>query len=99
MKRLRIRTLLVLVALAALVAALVVERQRSARFEAQLQASLAETRALQAQTLQLLVSRDKLFLMDAEKRAALEIELAETQMLLDSAKSDAAKGKRGSEKK
>jgi hypothetical protein len=99
MKRLRIRTLLLLVATAALVAALLVERRRAARIEAQLQASLAESEAAQAQTLQVLVGRDQLLLMDAQKRAELENELEETKKFLNSAKAEAANGKRGYEKK
>jgi hypothetical protein len=43
MKRFRIRTLLFLVAIAALIATLLVERQHAARIEAWFQESLAES--------------------------------------------------------
>ncbi len=94
MKRFRLRTLMLLIIIAAVLAALLVERRRAARIEAQLEASLAESRAMQAQVLQVLVNRDQLLIEQASARAELENELKETKRFMDSAKSDASKDKR-----
>jgi hypothetical protein len=99
MKRFRIRTLMVLVVIAALVTAVLIQQIQINRYKAKLQASLAETRAMQVRTLQALAIREESLLIDAQKRAELEIELQQTKRLLNSAKAETAKTKQGSKKK
>jgi hypothetical protein len=99
MKRFRIRTLMLSVLIAALVTAVLMQQIQINRYKAQLQASLAETRAMQVRTLQLLAVREESLLLESQKRAELEIELYQTKRILNSAKAETAKTKQGSKKK
>ena len=99
MKRFRLSTAMPLVVVAALIAALLVQRHRSALREVEFEVRTAEIRVKHAQTMQVLVKQNQMMALQARERAAMENELAEAKILLKSEKSNAAKDERAVEKK
>jgi regulator of replication initiation timing len=94
MKPFRLRSLMLLVVIAALLAAVLVQQIQINRYKAQLQASVAENRVMQAEVRRLRDRIDILTIRQAEMRAMAEHQLEEAKRLMDSAKSDAVKDER-----
>jgi regulator of replication initiation timing len=94
MKRFRLGTLMLLIVIAALFAAVLVQQIQINRYKVQLQASVAENSVMQAEVRRFRDRIDVLTIRQAEMRAKNENQLEETKKLLKSAKSDAAKDNR-----
>jgi regulator of replication initiation timing len=94
MKRFRLRTLMVLVVIAALVAAVLVQQIQINRYKVQLQASVAENSVMQAEVRRLRDRIDVLTIRQAEMRATAEHQLEEAKKQIELSKSNAAKDER-----
>jgi regulator of replication initiation timing len=94
MKRFRLRTLMVLVVIAALVAAVLVQQIQINRYKVQLQASVAENSVMQAEVRRLRDRLDVLTIRQAEMRATAEHQLEEAKKQIELSKSNAAKDER-----
>jgi regulator of replication initiation timing len=94
MKPFRLRSLMLLVVVAALVAAVLVQQIQINRYKVQLQASVAENSVMQAEVRRLRDRIDVLTIRQAEMRATAEHQLEEAKKQIELSKSNAAKDER-----
>jgi regulator of replication initiation timing len=94
MKRYRLSTLMLLVVIAALLAAVLVQQIQINRYKVQLQATVAENNVMQAEVRRLRDRIDVLTIRQAEMRATAEHQLEEAKKQIELSKSNAAKDER-----